>query len=108
MGVQQFRIDDRIRRYLVEHDWPGNVRELKNFAYSIVLDLPSDPGLAPAQPDLTLAERVARFEAAILRDTLTACRGDIARTMAALGLPRKTLYDKLNRHGIDPRDYRGR
>lgn len=108
MGLRQFRIDDRIRRYLVEHDWPGNVRELKNFAYSIVLDLPSDPGLAPAQPDLTLAERVARFEAAILRDTLTAWSGDIARTMAALGLPRKTLYDKLNRHGIDPRDYRTR
>jgi hypothetical protein len=25
----------------------------------------------------------------------------------ALEIPRKTLYDKLNRHGIDPRAYRG-
>ena len=39
IGLAGFRIDDSVRRYLVEHDWPGNVRELKNFAYSVVLDL---------------------------------------------------------------------
>ncbi|HMO74937.1 MAG TPA: sigma-54 dependent transcriptional regulator [Sphingopyxis sp.] len=107
MGVEDFRIDDAVRRHLVEHDWPGNVRELKNFAYSIILGLPSDPGHTPLSPDLTLAERVARFEATILRDTLEATGGDIARAMAGLGLPRKTLYDKLARHGINPRDFRG-
>lgn len=106
MGVEGFRIDDGTRRHLVEHDWPGNVRELKNFAYSIVLGLPSDPGLTPIQGNLTLAERVARFEAAIIRDTMTACGGDIARAMAMLGVPRKTLYDKLSRHGINPKAYR--
>lgn len=105
-GHAGFRIDDGVRRYLVEHDWPGNVRELKNFAYSVVLDLPSDPGLPPIQPDMTLATRVARFEATIIRDTMTACGGDITRAMALLGVPRKTLYDKLSRHGINPRDYR--
>nr|WP_208417811.1 sigma-54 dependent transcriptional regulator [Sphingopyxis panaciterrae] len=106
MGLAGFSIDDGVRRYLVEHDWPGNVRELKNFAYSVVLDLPSDPGLPPVPPDMTLATRVARFEATIIRDTMTACGGDIARAMAMLGVPRKTLYDKLGRHGINPKDYR--
>ncbi|WP_447760003.1 sigma-54-dependent transcriptional regulator [Sphingopyxis panaciterrae] len=106
MGLPGFRIDDGVRRYLVEHDWPGNVRELKNFAYSVVLDLPSDPALPPLQPDMTLAERVARFEATIMRDTMTACGGDIAKAMAMLKVPRKTLYDKLGRHAINPRDYR--
>jgi two-component system C4-dicarboxylate transport response regulator DctD len=106
MGLAGFRIDDRTRRYLVEHDWPGNVRELKNFAYSVVLDLPSDPGRAPLQGEMKLAERVARFEAAEIRDAMTACGGDIARAMDILGVPRKTLYDKLGRHGINPRDYR--
>ncbi len=106
MGLAGFQIGDSVRRHLVEHDWPGNVRELKNFAYSVVLDLPSDPVRAPMQSDMTLAERVARFEAAILRDTMAACAGDIAKAMAILGLPRKTLYDKLARHAIDPKDYR--
>lgn len=106
MGAEGFRIDDAVRRHLVEHDWPGNVRELKNFAYSVVLDLPSDPGRSALAPDMSLAERMARFEATILRDTLAAAKGDIAAAMAMLGVPRKTLYDKLARHRINPRDFR--
>lgn len=106
MGAEGFRIDDAVRRHLVEHDWPGNVRELKNFAYSVVLDLPSDPGRSALAPDMSLAERMARFEATILRDTLAAAKGDIAAAMALLGVPRKTLYDKLARHTINPRDFR--
>jgi len=106
MGAEGFRIDDAVRRHLVEHDWPGNVRELKNFAYSVVLDLPSDPGRSALAPDMSLAERMARFEATILRDTLAAAKGDIAAAMALLGVPRKTLYDKLARHAINPRDFR--
>src|SRR3546814_17269292 len=70
---------------LVEHDWPGNVRELKNFAYSVVLDLPSDPGRAAMPADAPLAERVRRFEATIIHDTLAQTRGHIAETMARLG-----------------------
>ena len=106
MGAEGFRIDDAVRRHLVEHDWPGNVRELKNFAYSVVLDLPSDPGRSALAPDMSLAERMARFEATILRDTLAAAKGDIAAAMAMLGVPRKTLYDKLARHRINPKDFR--
>jgi two-component system C4-dicarboxylate transport response regulator DctD len=106
MGAEGFRIDDAVRRHLVEHDWPGNVRELKNFAYSVVLDLPSDPGRSALAPDMSLAERMARFEATILRDTLAAAKGDIPAAMALLGVPRKTLYDKLARHAINPKDFR--
>ncbi|MBJ7498725.1 MAG: sigma-54-dependent Fis family transcriptional regulator [Sphingopyxis sp.] len=106
MGVTDFRIDDGIRRHLVEHDWPGNVRELKNFAYSVVLDLPSDPGLSAMPADAPLAERVRRFEATIIHDTMAQTRGNIAETMARLGLPRKTLYDKMQKLGIDPKSFR--
>lgn len=107
MGMAGFQIDDGIRRHLVEHDWPGNVRELKNFAYSVVLDLPSDPGLSAMPADAPLAERVRRFEATIIHDTMAQTRGNIAETMARLGLPRKTLYDKMAKLGIDPKQFRG-
>lgn len=108
MGAAEIHIDDRVRRHLVEHDWPGNVRELKNFAYGVALDLPLDPTGSVMQPAQSLAERIARFEAAILRETLTGCNGDIGKAMGALGLPRKTLYDKLARHGINAKAYRAR
>ena len=88
------------------HDWPGNVRELKNFAYSVVLDLPSDPGLSAMPADAPLAERVRRFEATIIHDTMAQTRGNIAETMARLRLPRKTLYDKMQKLGIDPKSFR--
>src|SRR3546814_539432 len=107
MGLAGFQIDDAVRRHLVEHDWPGNVRELKNFAYSVVLDLPSDPGRAAMPADAPLAERVRRFEATIIHDTLAQTRGNIAETMARLGVPRKTLYDKMAKLGIDPKRFRG-
>ena len=106
-GLADFRIDDAVRRHLVEHDWPGNVRELKNFAYSVVLDLPSDPLLAAMPADVPLAERLRRFEATILHDTLVQTRGNIAEAMMRLSVPRKTLYDKMRRHRIDPRQFRG-
>ena len=57
---------------------------------------------------LSLAQRVERFEAVLIREALQAASGDIRDTMDSLGVPRKTLYDKLSRHEINPGDYRGR
>ena len=33
--------------------------------------------------------------------------GDVKRTIDALGIPRKTFYDKLQRHGISRKDFAG-
>jgi two-component system C4-dicarboxylate transport response regulator DctD len=106
IGETRFRMTDAVRRHLVDHDWPGNVRELRNFAFSAVLDLPHG-GLAAAPDDGTsLPERVGRFEAAIIRESLAATGGSIVGTLKLLGIPRKTLYDKMARHGIDPKGFR--
>jgi two-component system, NtrC family, C4-dicarboxylate transport response regulator DctD len=40
-----------------------------------------------------------------VEEAITAWNGDIAAAVA-LNLPRKTFYDKLTRHQIDPNDYR--
>jgi two-component system C4-dicarboxylate transport response regulator DctD len=106
MGEGRFRMTDAVRRHLVDHDWPGNVRELRNFAFSAVLNLPR-AGAAPV-PDAAsaLPDRVGRFEAAIIRESLAATGGSIVETLKLLGIPRKTLYDKMARHGIDPKGFR--
>ncbi|MFC3443729.1 sigma-54-dependent transcriptional regulator [Sphingobium rhizovicinum] len=108
VGLSTFTMDDFVRRRLLEHDWPGNVRELRNFAFEAVLGL-SDTSKScevAGQGGESLTQRVERFEAMVIREALEASRGEIASTMQALGLPRKTLYDKLARHGIEPRIYR--
>ncbi|MBB1249123.1 sigma-54 dependent transcriptional regulator [Rhizobium sp. G21] len=88
--------------------WPGNVRELHHFAERFVLGLePAQPMIvaAPPREARSLPERLERFEAEQLRQALADHDGDVRRTIEALGIPRKTFYDKLTRHGINRADY---
>lgn len=99
-------LTDDVRRHLLEHDWPGNVRELRNFAFRFALGL-SAVGTAASEPDeYSLTDRVARFEASLLRDALIASGGDVVAAARALQVPRKTLYDKLAKHRILPASFR--
>ncbi len=95
------RPEPELLQRLAAQDWPGNVRELKNAADRFVLDLDEPP---PAEP-LTLAEQVDRFEKSQIEAALAAHAGDLAAVLAQLGLPRKTLYDKLKRYGLARRDF---
>ncbi len=97
-----------IRAHLLAHDWPGNLRELAHYAERCVLGLAENADNVDGAPFSTLADRMARIEAGLLREALASAHGQIAEVQRALGLPRKTLYDKLARHGIDPGRYRRR
>ena len=97
-------IGPMVRAHLQGHDWPGNVRELANFARRTVLGMAD---VAEEQPDaLSLARQVEQFEAATIRHVLVRVGGDARAAMAQLQLPRKTFYDKLNRHRIDIDQFR--
>lgn len=104
-GVEPPNIDDGVRRRLLEADWPGNIRELAHFAERIVLGLEEAPG--EAESGLSLPDRLHRFEGELLRGALQTHRGDIAAVLEEMRIPRKTLYDKLQRHGLKPADFRG-
>ncbi|PYE37477.1 two-component system C4-dicarboxylate transport response regulator DctD [Rhizobium sp. PP-F2F-G38] len=101
---------DAVRRYLAEHDWPGNVRELTHFAERTVLGF-SPEGTSPGTLDVsdtgagTLPQRMDRIEAELIRTALREAEGDVQRTIEALGIPRKTFYDKLQRYGIVRSDF---
>ncbi|WP_027664151.1 sigma-54-dependent transcriptional regulator [Rhizobium leguminosarum] len=96
-----------VRRHLASHTWPGNVRELSHYAERVVLGVEGGgtAAVAPQPTDATLPERLERYEAEIIRDALSANDGDVRRTIEALGIPRKTFYDKLQRHGINRGGY---
>lgn len=96
-----------VRRHLESHDWPGNVRELSHFAERIVLGITPPPKQtsASAAPGLSLPDQMEGHEAALIREALRANKGDVRSTIETLGIPRKTFYDKLQRHGINRADY---
>ncbi|MEM1353219.1 MAG: helix-turn-helix domain-containing protein, partial [Pseudomonadota bacterium] len=54
----------------------------------------------------SLVGRMAEVERQFITDALRACDGQAARAAELLGLPRKTMYDKLKRHGLIPEEYR--
>jgi two-component system C4-dicarboxylate transport response regulator DctD len=88
-----------------QHDWPGNVRELKAVAERMCLGV-SD-GLEPARTaTASLATRLEIYERGMIRDALRSTRGNVADAADLLQLPKKTLYDKLNRHNLDPENFR--
>ncbi|SCB57228.1 two-component system, NtrC family, C4-dicarboxylate transport response regulator DctD [Rhizobium aethiopicum] len=104
------QLSENVRRYLATHSWPGNVRELSHYAERVVLGVEGG-GAAPVSPQPTggtLPERLERYEAEIIRDALSANDGDVRGTIEALGIPRKTFYDKLQRHGINRGGYASR
>jgi len=81
--------------------WPGNVRELKASAEAYALGLfeISDHD-APEPGPMTLANRVAEFEAREIAAVLDAHAGNTLRAAETLGLPRRTLNDKMRRYGL--------
>jgi two-component system C4-dicarboxylate transport response regulator DctD len=91
---------------IARRDWPGNVRELRNAADRFVLGLGIDAGTPPPEQKatgLSLAEHVSRFEKALIGDAIRASRGGLKPVYEALGISRKTLYEKMQKYGLDRR-----
>lgn len=101
-------IDAATHRHLMGHAWPGNVRELAHFADRVALGVSSaNGGVRPVSDDQeSLPKRLERYEETLIRETLAAHGGNVQETIKALGIPRKTFYDKMHRHGITRADYR--
>ncbi|KYC26651.1 sigma-54 dependent transcriptional regulator [Pseudomonas sp. ABFPK] len=92
---------------LLSHDWPGNVRELANAAERHALGLGS-PNIEVTPAGQSLSEQMEAFEAQCLRATLRQHGGEIKAVMEALQLPRRTLNEKMQRHGLVREDFIGR
>jgi two-component system C4-dicarboxylate transport response regulator DctD len=93
---------------LLEHDWPGNIRELRNMAERYVIlgesvnfDFPTLMQSDQMPDGLTLHEQVACFEKTLIIQALTHQKGNIKASMESLGLPRKTLTDKMRKYGLE-------
>lgn len=92
--------------WLKQQSWPGNVRELRNLAERYVLMGPmaleeSHDYCNLMEGARTLTETVEAFERSLIQNALRVNNGSIKDTMRDLGLARKTLYDKMKKHGLN-------
>lgn len=94
---------------LLAHRWPGNVRELKTIAerYALglkVFDKSIAEMLGVAQNNrsagATLADRVAAYERQLIDAALREHGGSISKVIEALGIPRRTLNEKMSKYGL--------
>lgn len=96
---------------MMRHHWPGNVRELKNLAERHALSSLSAatmlPGLVQggpgeeAAPGTSLSDQVQLFERQLIKDAIKRHNGDMKKVMAELGLPRRTLNEKMAKFGLE-------
>jgi PAS domain S-box-containing protein len=100
---------------LLSHPWPGNVRELQNVLYQyIALDkfnlpessgyaepetIPMDAGGIEVNPML-YNDALANFEKKLILKALEQNRWHREKTALSLGLPVRTFFRKMKRHGL--------
>ena len=107
LGISHREVADDVWKYLQTHEWTGNLRQLEAFARSWAIGLnPPDNDAQIAMDSRPLHLTVTEFERTVIENALRAVGGDVLRLEQALGTPRKTLYDKLSRYGLRPKDFR--
>ncbi|RCK79541.1 MAG: Response regulator of zinc sigma-54-dependent two-component system [Candidatus Ozemobacter sibiricus] len=114
--------------WLREQPWPGNIRELRNVLERaaiidedglITLEDLAMPGTTPSPPpgpasqmpstaegSLSLSDRLEESERQVLIAALEKHRGNVVAVARELGIPRRTLYDRLKRLDLEPARFR--
>ena len=101
-------ISDKARSCLYAYDWPGNIRELRNCMESAVVmsrgkliteeDLP--PSLRKASDEgwirIPMGTSMEEAERIIIRETVSAHKGNQSKAAEILGIGRKTIHRKIS------------
>jgi len=100
---------------LENHGWPGNIRELENRIRRAVI---MAEGIKITPTDLELTSQDAKYEGGGLREAREALerelvqsamarnKRNLSRTASELGISRPTLYDLMDKLGIERKEQR--
>ncbi|WP_305989098.1 sigma-54 dependent transcriptional regulator [Roseibium sp. MMSF_3544] len=97
--------------FLQTYAWPGNVRELRNAAERFVLNAGVSPQplealvtgqKGDARPTTSggLKDLMDTYERSLIENALRRHNGRVADVMQELNIPRRTLNEKMVRHGL--------
>ncbi|NIV10758.1 MAG: sigma-54-dependent Fis family transcriptional regulator, partial [Aliifodinibius sp.] len=108
------RINSEALQMLEAYDWPGNVRELKNVIQRAVLVCEADeilPDHLPSRfrsahtgrPSVTfeIGTSLAEVEREMIIRALMIADNNRKRAAELLGISRRAIYNKLQKHNID-------
>jgi len=101
-GLARPDVPPHVIARLMADDWAGNARALQSAAMRYALGV-SD---LAAGDVMGLSDQMAQVERSLLDQALRRHAGRAVHVAETLKLPRKTLYDKLAKHGLRPEDYR--
>lgn len=89
---------------LRQQEWRGNVRELKAQAERFILGLDDhiviSSDLLSSSENPALPERLAAYEVRLISEALDRSDGNTARAAESLGIPLRTLNEKMARRGL--------
>jgi len=110
---------------IMSYEWPGNVRELENVVEramtltfgpeiteleltdEILSRLTSVKGFTGGEKSLGLsAPPVKLKEYDLIKNALSDAEGNVSKASASLGIPKRTLYRKIDKYDIDLSQYR--
>ena len=94
---------------LMSRPWGGNVRELRNVAERFTLGMPTRVDAASSDDNTekpSLETKLNLFERQLIEEALRGCSGRAAIACERLGVPKKTLYDKMRRLGISTEEFK--
>ena len=119
-GYESPNINAAEAAHLLQAQWPGNVRQLINLAEKAILQnfrsegtlakllmqeinfLPNEKEIIASKP---LKEHVETFEKMLIDNTMKRNRGSITSVMKELGLPRRTLNEKMAKYKLTRSNY---
>ncbi|SEM94317.1 two-component system, NtrC family, response regulator HydG [bacterium A37T11] len=120
LGRQVTNLSDEVRSIFATYDWPGNLRELKNVIKRMVLLTPGEEAKADALPDemvfsmrqpqaipafpkdtVDLRSQSEAHERNLIIDVLQKAKYNKSKAAQMLNIDRKTLYNKLEKYGIE-------
>jgi len=122
LGRQVNELADEVRDIFGAYDWPGNLRELKNVVKRMVLlspgtraevsalpeemvfaiknpDSAANPTPSSDNPDLRLHSEA--HERKLIMDVLQKAKYNKSKAAQMLNIDRKTLYNKMEKYGIE-------
>jgi PAS domain S-box-containing protein len=113
---REVELPSDIYQTLSQHSWPGNVRELQNvirryltlkeISFSPLTDInppqfqPQPAVLENSTPTLTDSDELTRMEGRIVLSALQKNHWHMGKTASALGISRRTLQRRVNKHGL--------
>ncbi|KHN53991.1 two-component system response regulator PgtA [Pectobacterium fontis] len=104
------KLSDAFVKSLHRRNWNGNVKELRNAAelFAVgVMPIAIEENMWISQTQSTpLDARIEQYESQIITEALDIHQGRINDVAEYLQIPRKKLYLRMKKYGIDKKDYR--